>query len=114
MRVSKKRGNVMEIICVPVIVAIVYVLIEIYKKWIAKGRGKLLNVIPVIAFIVGATLGVVFFYVAPQIIMASNVWIALVVGICSGLSAVGSNQIFKQLKKYGIEIKEVEEKTDEE
>lgn len=114
MRVSKKGGKVMEIICVPVIVAIVYVLVEIYKKWIAKGREKWLNVIPVFAFIVGAILGVVFFYVAPQIILAPNVWIALVVGICSGLSAVGSNQIFKQLKKYGINIKEVEEKTDEE
>lgn len=103
----------MEIICVPVIVAIVYVLVEAYKKWLAKGREKWLNVIPVIAFIVGGILGVVFFYVAPQIVIASNVWLALVVGVCSGLSAVGSNQIFKQLKKYGIEIKEVETKDDE-
>ena len=97
----------MEIICVPVIVAIVYVLVEAYKKWLAKGREKWLNVIPIIAFLVGGTLGVVFFYVAPQIIIASNVWVALVVGICSGLSATGTNQIFKQLKKYGIEVKEV-------
>lgn len=104
----------MEIICVPVIVAIVYVLIEIYKKWLAKGREKWLNVIPVIAFILGGSLGVVFFYVAPQIVIASNVWVALVVGICSGLSAVGSNQIFKQLKKYGIEVKEVDNTADEE
>ena len=103
----------MEIICVPVIVAVVYVLVEAYKKWIAKDREKWLNVIPIIAFLVGGTLGVVFFYVAPQLILVSNVWLALVVGICSGLSATGCNQIFKQLKKYGIEIKEVEAKDDE-
>lgn len=100
----------MEIICVPVIVAIVYVLVEAYKKWIAQGREKWLNVIPVIAFIVGGILGVVFFYVAPQIVVASNVWVALVIGICSGLSATGTNQIFKQLKKYGINVKEIEDK----
>ncbi len=104
----------MEIICVPIIVAIVYVLVEAYKKLIARDRAKWLNVIPIIAFIAGGILGVIFFYTAPQLILVSNVWLALVVGICSGLSATGCNQIFKQLKKYGIEIKEVETKDDEE
>lgn len=98
----------MEIICVPVIVAIVYVLIEAYKKWIAKGREKWVSVIPLIATVLGGILGVVLFYIAPQIIIASNVWLALVVGLCSGLSATGTNQIFKQLEKYGINVKEVE------
>jgi hypothetical protein len=103
----------MEIICVPVIVAIVYVLVEAYKKWLAKGREKWLNVIPVIAVILGGVLGAVFFYVAPQLIVATNIWVALVVGVCSGLSATGTNQIFKQLKKYGIEVKEFEAKDDD-
>jgi hypothetical protein len=39
--------------------------------------------------------------------------LALVVGLCSGLSATGTNQIFKQLEKYGITVKEVEKKDDD-
>ena len=104
----------MEIICVPAIVAVVYVVIEIYKKWLAKGREKWLNFIPLIALIIGGTLGVAIFYTAPQIIVAGNVWLALVIGLCSGLSATGTNQIFKQLEKYGIFIKEVEQKENDE
>ena len=99
----------MEIICVPAIVAVVYVVIEFYKKWLAKGREKWLNLIPIIALILGGVLGVAIFYTAPQIIIAGNVWLALIVGLCSGLSATGTNQIFKQLEKYGIKVKEVEQ-----
>ena len=100
----------MEIICVPAIVAVVYVVIEFYKKWLANGREKWLNVIPLIALIIGGILGVAIFYIAPQIILAENVWLALVIGLCSGLSATGTNQIFKQLEKYGIKVKDVEQK----
>lgn len=103
----------MEIICVPAIVAITYILIEIYKKWIANGREKWLNFIPILSLIIGGILGVVIFYVAPHIIVAENVWLALVVGLCSGLSATGTNQIFKQLEKYGIQVKEVENKNND-
>lgn len=100
----------MEIICVPAIVAVVYVVIELYKKWLANGREKWLNFIPILALSLGGILGVAIFYIAPQIILADNVWLALVVGLCSGLSATGTNQIFKQLEKYGITVKEVEKK----
>ena len=106
----------MEIICVPAIVAVVYVLIEAYKGLLAKGREKWLNFIPVIATVLGGILGVVIYFVIPQIIIADNVWVALIVGLCSGLSSTGTNQIFKQLKQYGIDVHEVEkpaEKNDE-
>ena len=103
----------MEIICVPAIVAVVYVVIEFYKKWLAKGKEKWLNLIPIIALILGGVLGVAIFYTAPQIIIAGNVWLALIVGLCSGLSAVGGNQIFKQLGKYGIQVKTVQPKDEE-
>lgn len=99
----------MEIICVPAIVTIVYVLVEIYKKWIAKGREKWVNVIPVISAVLGGGLGVLLFFVAPEIIVATNWGMAILVGVASGLSATGANQIFKQLQKYGIEVKEPHE-----
>lgn len=96
----------LEIICVPVIVAIVFLLMEVYKKWIAKGREKFLNFIPVISGALGLVLGIVFYFAVPSIILASNVWVAMLIGFCSGLSATGCNQIFKQLKKFGIDVKQ--------
>ena len=59
-------------------------------------------------------LGIVCFYVLPSIISAPNVWIAILIGGASGLSATGCNQIFKQLKKFGIEVKEVEDNDQDE
>ena len=101
----------MEIISVPAIVSVTYALIEAYKKWIAKGREKYLAFIPLIALILGGILGVVVFYIEPSIIIAKDVWWALIVGMASGLSSTGTNQVFKQLKKIGIEVKD-EEKPD--
>lgn len=96
----------LEIICVPAIVAVVFMLMEIYKKVIAKGREKYLTLIPVIAGVLGMVFGVVFFYAFPSIIGTSNLAYAIVLGLFSGLSATGCNQIFKQLKKFGIEVKQ--------
>lgn len=104
----------MEIICVPAIVSITYALIEAYKKWLAKGREKWLAFIPLVALVIGGILGVAIFYIEPTLIIAQNVWWALVVGLCSGLSATGTNQIFKQLKKVGIEVKETKKDDDSE
>ena len=97
----------LEIICVPVIVAIVFALMEIYKVYIAKGNEKLIRFIPLIALGLGAILGIVFYFAFPSIISASNWFIAILIGGASGLSATGCNQIFKQLKKFGIDVKEV-------
>lgn len=103
----------MEIICVPLIVSAVYGLIELYKLIVKNQKDIWLKLIPVIALVVGGLLGVALFYIAPQLIVAENIWFAIIVGMCSGLSAVGGNQIFKQLKKLGIEVKKEEENEDE-
>ncbi len=95
----------MEIICVPIIVAVVYGLIEVYKT-IARANEKMLNFIPIIGLILGVTFGVLFYYFLPSLIVANNLFSAILVGAASGLSATGCNQIFKQLKKYGVTVKE--------
>lgn len=96
----------MEIYIVPVIVAVVYGIIELYKLAV-KGKADIyLKIIPAIAFVVGGIIGTLLFYFIPQIIMAESVWLAMVIGACSGLSATGCNQVFKQLKKVGIEVKD--------
>lgn len=99
----------LEIVCVPVIVSLVFVLMEIYKKFIAKDNEILIRIIPIIAGVLGIIFGIICFYLIPSIISATNIGTAILIGAASGLSATGCNQIFKQLKKYGIEIKEVNE-----
>ena len=98
----------MEIICVPFIVSAVYGLVETYKLIVKNKKDFWLKLIPVIALVIGGILGIAMFLIAPQFIVADNIWFALIVGMCSGLSATGTNQIFKQLKKVGVEVKEAE------
>lgn len=96
----------LELICVPAIMAVVFVLMEVYKKWIAKGREKFINFIPIISGVMGMIFAVVFFYALPDVMGTTNLAYAIILGLCSGLSATGCNQIFKQLKKFGIEVKQ--------
>ncbi len=96
----------LEIVCVPIIVLVVYALMEIYKKFIAKDKEVLIRIIPIIAGVIGIVLGIICFYAVPSIISASNIWTAILIGGASGLSATGCDQILKQLKKFGIDIKE--------
>lgn len=98
----------LEIVCVPVIVTIVFAIMELYKKFIAKDKEVLLRIIPIIAGVLGVVLGIVCYFCIPAIISATNIWTAILVGGASGLSATGCNQIFKQLKKFGIEVKETD------
>lgn len=99
----------LEIICVPVIVSLVFGLMEAYKALIAKAKNKetLIRIIPIIACVIGIAFGILFYYVCPSIVAATNIWTAILIGGASGLSATGCNQIFKQLKKFGIDVKEV-------
>jgi hypothetical protein len=103
----------MEIICVPAIITLTYIIIEMYKSWVAKGRTEYLSFIPLISLVVGGILGVGIFYGVPQIVIADNIAMAIIVGMCSGLSATGTNQVFKQLGKLGIVVKEETEKKDD-
>lgn len=52
--------------------------------------------------IVGGILGILIYLTNPEIIFkAENIWIAIVVGIASGESATGTNQIIKQILNKG-------------
>ncbi len=88
----------LELISVPAIVTVVYVLIEIIKKCVGENE-KFKRFIPLIATAIGAICGVICFFALPSIIPASNVVVAIVIGGASGLTATGTNQIIKQLGK---------------
>lgn len=83
----------MELIVIPTIMVISYLIAEIFKLFVKK------KYLPVISGLTGAVLGVIAYFLTPSLIEHTNVLTAISIGIISGLAATGSNQIFKQLKK---------------
>lgn len=90
---------------VPAIVSIVYGCVDFYKQ-IINGKERLMRLIPIIAALLGALIGVITFYIYPNILVADNIWQALIMGCASGLTATGANQIFKQLQKNNEDDKD--------
>lgn len=89
--------NYVELISIPAISVTVYWLIEVIK-YTVNGNEKFKRLIPLISLVIGSVFGVVCFYFIPNIIPTDNVLLAIVIGGASGLTATGTNQIFKQLK----------------
>ena len=91
--------DIIQTISVPIIVSIVYGVMGILKATIKSDRFN--TFIPVIAAVLGAILGVIFFFGYPELIPAGNVCAALIIGAASGWAATGANQTIKQIKKGG-------------
>lgn len=90
--------NLTSIISVPVITAIVYAAMQLYKQAV-NGNEKLIRLIPIMAAFLGVGLGIAAFYGVREMIPADNIFTAILIGGASGLAATGSNQVFKQLSK---------------
>lgn len=87
----------MEFSSVPIIVLCCYIIGEIYKI-VFKNKKESYKLIPLTLSIFGGIIGIVIFYTNPEMILdAHNVWVALGVGIVSGASSTGANQIIKQV-----------------
>lgn len=91
----------MDYVGIPIIVVISYIVGEIYKIAFKTDNAK--RFIPIFMAVLGGFLGVAVYFTAPQIIAAASFWDAALVGIVSGASATGTNQIIKQL--FGKEVK---------
>jgi flagellar biosynthesis protein FliQ len=91
----------LNFVTVPIIVAVVYGALTILKK-ATKDNEKVLRFIPLIAAGLGAVLGIAAFFALPQLIPAIDAFTAILIGGASGLAATGTNQIVKQLSKFGI------------
>lgn len=85
-----------EIITVPAIVAVCFLIGEIAKKISNESINRF---VPEICGVSGAILGVLAFFTIPAFIPAENWLTALAVGIVSGFAATGIHQIYKQAKK---------------
>lgn len=85
-------------VSVPAIAAVVYFVVEIVK-FATKSNEKVMRFIPLISAGLGIACGAIAFFAIPQIVPTDNVFVALVIGGASGLTATGFNQIIKQAKK---------------
>ena len=83
---------------VPSIVAIVYTILDITKTALG-GNEKFKRYIPLTACLLGIVIGIISFYFVPGVFETNNLFIAIVIGAASGLSATGANQAVKQLTK---------------
>lgn len=89
----------MEYSSIPIIVVCSYILGEIYKA-IFKNKKKMYKLIPIVSSLIGGILGIIIYYTNPEIMIgAENIWVAIGIGIISGASATGTNQIIKQIKR---------------
>lgn len=87
----------MEFTSIPIIVIICYIIGEIYKV-LFKNKQDLYKLIPIILACFGGLLGILIFLTNPEIMLnVSNAWTALGIGIVSGVSSTGTNQIIKQI-----------------
>ena len=87
----------MEFTSVPIIILICYVIGEVYK-YLFKKKKKTYKFIPILLSTSGGLLGILIYLTNKEMMMnASNIWVALGIGIVSGASSTGTNQIIKQL-----------------
>lgn len=93
--------NAVEVVAVPVIAAIVYGVMAVYRQLVAGKAAVWTSLIPVWAGILGTAIGVIAFYLVPEAMPADNVLTAILLGLASGLSATGADQVYKQIKKSG-------------
>lgn len=92
----------LQIISVPAIATIVYWTINLIK-YAVKENEIFMRLIPLLSAAMGGILGIVCYYLIPEIISASNLLVAIISGGASGLSATGYNQIIKQISKNKVE-----------
>lgn len=84
---------------VPIIAVCCYIFGEIYKA-VFKKKQRAYKLIPVVMALLGGLIGITIYLTNPEMIAyAENIWVALGIGIVSGISATGTNQIIKQLFK---------------
>lgn len=89
--------SALEIISVPVIAGIVYFVMAVYKILVKDAPAIWTSLIPVWAAVLGIALGLVAYFLVPEVMPAENALVAVLVGLASGLGAVGIHQVGKQI-----------------
>lgn len=90
---------IMEYVSIPVITIICYLLGEFFKLVILKKK-KRFKYIPIIVGGIGGALGLIIYFVSPELLFnTTNPFVAVAIGIVSGLASTGGNELVKQILK---------------
>lgn len=93
----------MEIVSIPVITILCYLVGEFFKIVVLRKK-KRYKYVPVIVGATGGILGLMIYYVSPELLIGTtNPFVALALGIVSGLASTGTNELIKQITKKGKE-----------
>lgn len=89
----------MEFTSIPIIIVCCYVIGEIIK-FIFRNKQETYKIIPIVVTSIGGLLSCLIYLTNPETIFnVDNIWTALLIGMVSGSSATGTNQIIKQMFK---------------
>ena len=117
LKIEGEQENTMidlSSVALPIIVTIVYCLIDLIKTTLAPYQTvseKISHFYPLIALALGVAVAAIMFYSVPESFSTTNLLVALAIGAASGLTAVGTNQVVKQLSKTATETAEPAEPT---
>ncbi len=89
----------MEMVSIPVITILCYFLGEFFKLVILRKK-KRYKYIPIIVGGIGGILGLLIYYISPELLFnTTNPFVAMAIGIVSGLASTGGNEIVKKILK---------------
>ena len=88
-----------SIATIPAVASAVYGIIELLKRFVFCENEKFRKFIPLLAAMMGAIITLIVFLVSPDLIPATSWYSSILIGLASGLSSVGINQIKKQAEK---------------
>lgn len=91
--------NLEGLVYVPLVI-IIYTIMEFFKKLYANRHEVILSALPEIAAVTGGVICCVIHAVYPDILHVSDMVNAFAIGAVSGFAATGSNQAYKQYKKF--------------
>lgn len=88
----------MEGCSIPVIAALCFGFIEVLKRTFHNNE-NVKNAYPLIAAIFGSVFGMIAFLADPELILTDSLMTSALVGMASGLSATGGNEVLQRMKK---------------
>lgn len=83
----------------PGLVILFYIFAEIAKRTFLK-TDKKRKLIPLICTSIGAILGIILFYLAPETLGVTGIFDSIAICAISGLAATGCNQLYKQISRF--------------
>lgn len=87
----------MNFTTIPLIVILCYLIGELFK-FIFKSKQEFYKLIPLVTSVSGGIIATIMYLDDPSMILdVKNIYVAIEVGMISGASATGTNQIIKQL-----------------